>query len=165
MKKQPSKHVWDSETECAKFLANFCEMSNLFKILEVGVWQGATSVYLEKVSSEFVGIDIVNEQITSELIKSKTIVGDSIEVMKTLQLNYFDLIFIDTTHEYERTKAEFKEAERLIKQNGYIALHDSISHQGVKKWIDEIKGNKGLEIITFETPNKNGLTIVKYLYA
>jgi predicted O-methyltransferase YrrM len=158
------KHVWDSETECAKFLSNFCEMSGLFKILEVGVWQGATSVYLEKVSSEFVGIDIVNEQIKNDLIKSKTLVGDSIEVMKTLQSNYFDLIFIDTTHEYERTKLELKEAERLIKQNGYIALHDSISHVGVSKWINEIKGNKGLEIITFETPNGNGLTLVKYLY-
>lgn len=158
------KHVWDSETECAKFLSNFCEMSGLFKILEVGVWQGATSVYLEKVSSEFVGIDIVNEQIKNDLIKSKTLVGDSIEVMKSLQSNYFDLIFIDTTHEYERTKLEFKEAERLIKQNGYIALHDSISHVGVYKWINEIKGNKGLEIITFETPNGNGLTLVKYLY-
>lgn len=158
-------HVWDSENECAMFLRNLCEMANLTNILEVGVWRGATSEHLNEVANYFLGIDIVTDQIISKEIKNKTIKGDSIEVMQTLKSNYFDLVFIDTTHEYERTKLEFKEAERLINQNGYIALHDSISHKGVTKWVDEIKHNKGFEVMTFETPNKNGLTIIKYLYS
>ena len=149
------KHIWDSETECAKFLSNFCEMSGLFKILEVGVWQGATSVYLEKVSSEFIGIDIVNEQIKSELIKSKTLVGDSVEVMKTLESNYFDLIFIDGEHTTSAVVRDFNNYKKFVNSKGYVVFDDYGFLPEVKKAVDSINDPDFIKVGRINLGSKN----------
>lgn len=51
----------------------------------------------------------------------------------------FDLIFIDAIHTYERVKADFYEAIKILSKEGIILLHDIYSWTEVNKFIDELK--------------------------
>lgn len=50
--------------------------------------------------------------------------GDSVEVLSSLPNDHLDWVYIDTTHEYERTSRELKVAETKVKAEGLIAGHD-----------------------------------------
>lgn len=49
---------------------------------------------------------------------------DSVEFLKSFPDQCFDLIYIDSSHQYEHTKKELVEALRVIKKGGIIAGHD-----------------------------------------
>lgn len=53
-------------------------------------------------------------------------VGNSIEVLKTFNDDYFDWIYIDTNHSYSTTKLELEISEKKIKEKGIISGHDYI---------------------------------------
>ncbi|MDG2497881.1 MAG: class I SAM-dependent methyltransferase [Flavobacteriaceae bacterium] len=53
-------------------------------------------------------------------------VGLSTDVVTNFQDNYFDWIYIDTTHSYKTTIEELETYRTKIKPNGYIAGHDFI---------------------------------------
>jgi len=49
-----------------------------------------------------------------------------------------DLVFVDTTHEYEQTKKEIEVYEPILRPGGVMVFHDTVTHQeGVQKPIDE----------------------------
>ncbi len=50
-----------------------------------------------------------------------------------------DFIFIDGDHTYEGVRSDFEMYSKLVSKNGYIAFHDTIYAQGVKKFWLEIK--------------------------
>lgn len=49
---------------------------------------------------------------------------DSVEFLKSFSEAYFDLIYIDSSHQYAHTKKELTESFRVIKDSGIIAGHD-----------------------------------------
>lgn len=49
---------------------------------------------------------------------------DSIEWLRTAPDNLLDWIYLDTTHEYERTLGELRHSMRVVKPGGIIAGHD-----------------------------------------
>ena len=146
--------------------------------IEVGTFKGLTSCYLiNELNKEgkFQSIDIEDHR--SESVKKyfeenkncEFILGDSLEKLKDFEENYADIIFLDSYHGLEQVRGEFKLAEKIIKQNGYICIHDYFSSDGVPLWIDylkneQFKGNlRNMEIVNLETPEHRGLTIVRYI--
>lgn len=166
-------HPWNSEPEIGDFLAFLIKTQQCKNVLELGVFSGFTSMSIINAlpkEGSYTGIDITSEYLSSEFIERKNsdkrvnfIQDDCLKVLNGLQNNHFDLIFIDTTHTEEQTRAEFKACEKLIKQNGFICLHDSISHIGVTNWINYIKKFNWFEVLTINTSRNNGLSIVKCL--
>lgn len=174
------KHIWNSEPEVGMLLGSIVKGGYFKTVIELGFFKGATSQWLASSLNGMSGSkkNLIMVDISDEYIENSTIeklreinenvnieikIGDSIKILHEITDNFADLIFIDTTHTLEQTRAEFKEAERVIKTNGIIALHDSISHHGVKEWVDYIKQFNWFEIITLPTSNGNGLTLVKCL--
>lgn len=57
----------------------------------------------------------------------KYVHGDSKLVLKEFQDNYFDWVFLDTDHSYNTTKIELEQADRIVKEDGMIIIHDYIA--------------------------------------
>lgn len=173
-----SYHIWSSESEVGEFLVSLKHLVKAKNILEIGTFKGLTSSYLlqdKKEDEIFISIDIEDHR--SEGVKDyftqqsgEFILGDSLKELPKLPINKFDIIFLDSYHGLEQVRGEFKVSEYLIKENGYICIHDYFSSDGVPLWIDylkeeQFKGNlMGLEIINLDTPEHRGFTIVKHKY-
>jgi predicted O-methyltransferase YrrM len=69
--------------------------------------------------------------------------GDSIANAKGLGRTYgpFDLLFLDTTHEYERTRDEYRAWRRYMKPGGLICL-DDLFRPGTEQFWNELEGEK-----------------------
>jgi predicted O-methyltransferase YrrM len=174
-------HLWSSEKEVGMFLVALCQLTKSKTVIEVGTFKGLTSSYLINELSKdgkFYSIDIEDhrdESVKQYFEENKEnctfILGDSLQKLKDFEPNSADIIFLDSYHGLEHVRSEFKLSERIIKQNGYICIHDYFSSDGVPQLIDylkdeQFKGNlRGFEIINLDTPEHRGFTIVKNLYA
>ena len=87
--------------------------------------------------------------------------GNSKLVLKEFKDNYFDWIFLDTDHTYNTTKIELEQADRIVKDDGMIFIHDYIAYSytenrayGVIPAVNEFVNNSDWEFkyITLE-PN------------
>lgn len=69
---------------------------------------------------------------------------DSVCAASMFPDNYFDMVYIDTSHFYEPTKSELEAWEPKVSK--YMSGHDYITprkeHQGVKKAVDERYGKR-----------------------
>lgn len=68
-----------------------------------------------------------------------------------------DILFIDGNHSYNQCKLDYKLYAPLVREGGYIILHDSATIAGVIKLTNELK-RRGLECIHF--PYCNGIFVV-----
>ena len=72
-------------------------------------------------------LPIVYEYMRADFAKNMGIKleqGLSWDVLAKYPDNYFDLIYIDSSHSYEGTKRELELSYKKIKRGGYIGLHD-----------------------------------------
>ena len=67
--------------------------------------------------------------------KIQIINEDSVKAASMFEENFFDWIYIDTTHSYHQTLGELRAWKNKIKGDGYILGHDYI----MGNWIDDIK--------------------------
>ena len=65
----------------------------------------------------------------------KIIHNDSIKTASMFEENFFDWIYIDTTHSYQQTLGELRAWKNKIKSDGYILGHDYV----MGNWIDDVK--------------------------
>jgi predicted O-methyltransferase YrrM len=164
------RHSWNSEDECGLFMASLIKMSNFKTVLEVGVFEGETSKHLINAmpkDGQFIGIDIndyrndSSKSLMANAGKSvEFILGNSLNEMTKLPLNHFDLIFIDSLHEFDHVLQEFKIAETLINQGGLIILHDTIHLEGPRKVVEYAWYYK-YNTVTINTPEGRGITILQ----
>jgi predicted O-methyltransferase YrrM len=178
------KHPWNSEQAVSEFIGSLIKLHSAKKVLEIGVFEGQTGIEMIKAVGDdghYVGIDITDENFNKTFKKLITPLNDSVaeccvhigssfDILPTLEPKSFDLIFIDSVHEYDHLKKEFKLCEKLIKQNGLIVLHDAILFEGVNRFCNELKSNKGFEVLILETPKEgdrepSGLAVIKTMYA
>ena len=77
------------------------------------------------------------------------------KIVKGLQDNIFDFIYIDASHKYDDVKKDLNDWLPKLKENGVIAGHDYIElgSFGVIKAIDEFTKEHGFEMILY---NDNG---------
>lgn len=75
---------------------------------------------------------------------------DSVEFLKSFPDQYFDFIYIDSSHQYEHTKNELNEALRVVKNGGIIAGHDynEMHFKGVFDAVNEFITENNLPLET-----------------
>lgn len=164
--KEEARHGWNSEADVCQFIGSLINMTGAKAVLEIGVFEGETSIKMIEalpVGSYYVGIDI-NDYRKHKLGKPGVavdfILGESINVLKTMPENHFDFIFVDGDHSWENILPEFKEIERVIKPGGVIAYHDSIHLPDVKKLIEYAHHYK-YNTVTLNTSEGRGLSLIQ----
>lgn len=140
--------VQQKKIEWINFIKKIYNGVKLNNVLEIGCYNGGTTIYLSNISNNLITIDQPVEPrfdtfkyntgddfvFGSKLLKTKTnfnYIGgnshsnDTLEKVKNL-LNgdHLDLLFIDGDHSYDGVKKDFIEYSKLVKKGGLIALHD-----------------------------------------
>lgn len=103
---------------------------------------------------------MVENRFSSEINNNKIEInlGLSTDVVSEFDDNYFDWIYIDTSHSYQGTKQELELYCSKVKQNGFISGHDYIIgnwdgcvRYGVKEAVHEFCIKYNWEIIYLTT--------------
>lgn len=166
-----TEHSWNSEPEVGKLIEALINIHSCENVLEIGVFKGATALSMMK-AKHYVGIDIEDyreEPVIEKMRDHSFLMGDSLKILPQLT-GSFDLIFIDSVHEYDHCLREFKLCERLIKPGGLMCFHDAIKFPGVRKVIEYIASFDQFETIILNTPDHphrggaSGIAIVKCNY-
>jgi len=189
--KIPKTDLEDSHIKNAKLLSNRQELLKLMPkngiVAELGVNKGDFSQLILDLTKpkKFHLIDfwgskrynqnvrkIVEERFSGRL-KDKSMVinlGLSTEVVNDFEDDYFDWIYIDTSHSYEVTKAELEMYRTKVKGNGIIAGHDytlgnwgGMARYGVIESVHEfcLKYDWEILYITVELSNNPSFAIRK----
>lgn len=163
---EEARHGWNSEPDVCQFIGSLIKMNGYKNVLEIGVFEGETSVKMIEalpIGGKYTGIDI-NDYRKLDFNKAgkgwNFILGESINVLKTMPEHHFDFIFVDGDHSWENILPEFKEIERVIKPGGVIAYHDSIHIPDVKKLIEYAHHYK-YNTITLNTSEGRGLSLIQ----
>jgi hypothetical protein len=79
----------------------------------------------------------------------KLLKGYADKVLLTYEDNFFDFVYIDTSHLYEETKMELEICFKKVKSGGLISGHDYNPHTtpGVVQAVNEFCAEHGLKII------------------
>lgn len=82
-------------------------------------------------------IEYIKKKYQKQIVEKKIeiIHNDSIKAASMFKDNFFDWIYIDTTHNYHQTLRELRAWKNKIKNDGYILGHDYV----MGNWIDNIK--------------------------
>ena len=162
------RHGWNSEPDVCEFIGALIKMHGAKAVLEVGVFEGETSVKMIDALPQggyYAGIDI-NDHRKHTLERGGVavdfILGESIKVMKGMPANHFDFIFVDGDHSWANILPEFKEIERVIAKGGIIAYHDSIHLPDVKELMRYANHYK-YNVVTLNTSEGRGLSILQRL--
>ena len=164
---------WNSEIEVGETLASLIRLTKAKTVLEVGVFQGATSKQLIQALPQggyFVGIDIedyrtIEAEKAFDNANKKGKVADfvkesSLSALKKLPTKHFDLIFVDSMHHWEHILPEFKLIEPLLADGGLLCYHDSIHIADVKDLMT-YAFSFGYNLLNLNTPFDRGLAILK----
>jgi len=84
------------------------------------------------------------------------VVDYSENFLRSVEDEFFDFIYVDSSHKYENTLSELRTAYRTIKKNGYMFGDDydpdPKSHQhGVFRAVNEFAAEEGAELVLNET--------------
>jgi len=140
-------------------------------VLELGTREGYSTTSLLKRCMYVTGIDLVRTTRIKHLVE---IMGGRFEFVQTDSRTYdssigFDMLFIDTCHQYAVLKKELEQHHKNIKR--YIIMHDTVTfglideftfeQNGLLKAINEfLLEHKEWEILE-EYKNNNGLMILE----
>jgi cephalosporin hydroxylase len=140
--------IQQKKKEWINFIQKITENNNLTYCLEIGCYDGGTTIFLSNVVKNLITIDqpfparfdsyqykIPESPLCgTDLLKTKCnfnyISGNShrIETLESVKEilgdNKLDLLFIDGDHTYLGVKQDYEMYSKLVKNNGYIALHD-----------------------------------------
>jgi len=159
---------WSSESEQGELLKTILPLINTnqkIKIAEIGVYQGRgtsmwnTILINENLEYEYKAIDhfegstehdktinyhgITLENLKPILDKIELIKNDSISESKNYSDEYFDIVYIDASHEYEFVIEDIKNWLPKVKKGGVLCGDDYvIGWPGVMQAVDEIFGDK-----------------------
>lgn len=166
-----SKHPTDIHQHLVT-LYNLVTSIQAKTVIELGVNTGESTVaLLEAVAAtggKLYSVDIFPRPDTEKMLKSygltgpwEFIIADDMEYIKSWPKDRLaDMVFVDTSHEYEQTKKEIAAYEPILRPSGIMVFHDTVSfYDGVQKPINEfLKNNKW----AYENKtNCNGLGILR----
>lgn len=171
----PNAPTWNSEPSVGAFLGELAYWMKPAVVVELGCYVGWTSAHLA-LGLKAVGgggrLWCLDSHPTYLGLAQKNLarldLGEAVTFLQGLSLapevekmlpERIDLLFIDTTHEYEDTKKELALYGQRMAPNGLIVLHDSISHVGVRRVLLEVVSD--YEIMTFGTEFGNGVTVLR----
>lgn len=132
------------------------ELPNGCRIAEVGVSNGKSALFLASKLTELnktyeldmidnldYGKEVQMKEILKNILNSglpniNFIAKDSLNACAAYPDELFDLIFLDSSHEYGQTKCEIRCWIHKIKEGGIISGHDANYEDGVGKAIREV---------------------------
>jgi hypothetical protein len=98
------------------------------KLLELGCFNGISTRLFNHYTKNITTVDIKlfkeMEKLLLHFPNIKFIQQDSIEYLESIPNHSFDIIYIDTTNDYERTKKELLLCCKKVKESGFISGHD-----------------------------------------
>lgn len=101
------------------------------KILELGCFYGASSKLFREYSNDVTCVDLVLYPEMEDLIKSydiKFYKSNSVSFLNEITIGQYDLIYIDTSHDYEQTRSETLLSYSKLNDGGIISGHDYNCH-------------------------------------
>ena len=161
---------WHAEPDVARFIAYLTVVTKAKCVIEIGSFVGFTSCHIAT-ALQLLGegnlycIDIEDYLLTTAKNNLRKfncenlvlpILGNSLDPQVIEKLPQAEIIFIDSSHEYETTRREIEIYIKKLHQNGYLVLHDSIRFPGVRRAVSECN----LPKMTFATSRGAGLTII-----
>jgi len=165
---------WSSEPSVARFLGQLAAARRSGVVLEIGSFIGWTTAhiacglrhagadgrvhylefdraYLERATATLRSLGLASWTVPHH--------GDSLDPAVQARLpRAADIIFIDTTHAYEQTRAEIAHYRTRLGVGGCLVLHDSVSLPGVRRAVFEVRDE--FEMCTFATERSNGVTVM-----
>lgn len=153
--------MFDFEEQYERF-AN--ELPDKCIIAEVGVSNGKSALFLaskltemnkayqlEMIDNLGYGKEVQMKEIMNNIIKSgleniNFVPKDSLNASCCYPDGLFDLVYLDSSHEYEATKAELRCWIHKIKDGGILSGHDANYEEGVGKAIREVVPEELLHI-------------------
>jgi predicted O-methyltransferase YrrM len=140
MRAEPGFYPMASEPETGEFIAALIRMMCPRTVLELGTHRGHTTLYLVQAMEGKPGsvttLDFYDHR--SPALRRfddryTFILGDDLAAVPALTQK-FDLIYLDTCHKYEHTRAELAML-RMHQPEAILVLHDPVSHPGVARAI------------------------------
>lgn len=162
-----TRHEWSAEEEVGSILAALIKCHKAVNVLELGTLQGYTSKFMIDAVNDnggkFTSVDVedLRHQEIKDLMDAsghKFITGSSLNVCASLPRAGYDLIYVDTIHEWYHALPEFRFVDRLIANGGILVYHDTIKFPDMKKLASYVKSFR-YQSITIKTPEGNGLSI------
>jgi predicted O-methyltransferase YrrM len=163
------RHLWNSEMEVCTFVGSLVAMIQPKRALEIGVFQGETSLEIIKnmpADSYFAGIDIEDFRTHNWVgTQNRGCAFDFIQGSSTDTRTYstfadkFDFIFVDSMHHWQHILPEWKIVEKWLAPGGVIAYHDTEHIEDVARLMDYISAY-GYNIMKLRTPDNRGLTLI-----
>jgi len=97
-------------------------------LLELGCFNGVSTRLFNQYTKDVTTVDIELSKEMKKLLlyfpNIKFVQEDSIEYLNSIPNQSFDVIYIDTTHDYGRTREELLLSYEKVKENGIISGHD-----------------------------------------
>lgn len=78
------------------------------------------------------------------------------DALPELGARTYDLLVIDSLHNYDTCMWEIMNFDKFLKPGGYILMHDSIFFEGVKAVVKQLMRNPRFEVVTLNTPRTHG---------
>lgn len=129
------------------------------KILEIGTQTGIFANYIaESVDPKElhlidISYDLFNDDLRFALRMTKH-EGRSSEIIKQFSESYFDVAYIDASHDYADVKSDLEGAKRIVKDGGLIVCNDYVwyspaemSEYGVIRAVNEIINDDEFNIL------------------
>ena len=163
----PGWSTLDAQGELIKHLINNVDTTNKINIAEIGVYMGRgttiwnTELLNSNISYEYYAIDHFEgssehvssnnqpnyekaiEYLTPILKHINVIKGDSLSVSNQFNDEYFDIVYIDASHEYEFVKQDIEAWLPKVKKGGFICGDDYDKFwQGVINAVNEKFNNE-----------------------
>ena len=125
---------WESETDGRFLIKNI--KGTVY--VEIGVAYGKSIKLVEHhyPSMGIIGIDLIDHGVKD------IILGDANKIVKGVEDESIDTLFIDGDHTYEGVKKDIEAWMPKVKKGGTIIFHDyrrDKAHEGVQQAVDEIK--------------------------
>jgi len=141
---------WPEEGEWYK---KMCQKIQNGKIIEIGSWEGLSLSYIKSTiqtnNNKIWSVEInCNKRLAENTEKwgIELICKSSVDASLTFPNGFFDLIYIDASHQYEDVKADILAWMPKLRIGGIIAGHD-YDHfwPGVAKAVNELIPSRSLE--------------------
>ena len=166
--KETTRHEWNSEVDVCEFIGSLIKMHGAKAVLEIGVFEGETSVKMIQalsIGGYYAGIDVSDyrkHNLERGCVAVDFILSDSISALKTFPESHFDFVFVDGDHSYTNILPELKEIERVIAKGGIIAYHDTLHIHDVSELMRYVKQDN-YNVVTLNTSEGRGLSILQKL--
>jgi len=168
-------YAWNSEASVSEFLGELAFRQRACTVVELGCYVGWTSAHLALglqaagrggklwcLDYEVRFLDAARANL------ARLGLAERVEFVPGLSLApatlaalpaEIDLLFIDTSHEYQATLDEIAAYLPRLAPSGLIALHDSVSQDGVRRAVQDRWPD--FETLTFATEFGNGVTVLR----